>query len=234
MISLVTTYKNRRHHIEQTMPTWLDQDVDDYEIVLVDYNSEDDVAAYLRTFNTSIIIKHIRCEGIENFELAHARNIGSRYASGEWILFIDIDTSLFTNSMKAMSVYAHHDGLYFAAEDSQVRKEIINGGLILVKKECHEELRGFNELMTGWGFEDIDYKKRLESSGVSFSFIDTNLYTCLEHSDAERTQCYTDEKEISWTKNRQISLQMWQGDYGRHDDIKVNSYGGNNESSEQS
>ena len=227
MISLVTTYKNRRHHIEKTLPTWLNQTEVDYEVIILDYDSDDDLHGFLSSLNTHVKIKHIRCPDQPLFVLSHARNVGANEAKRDWILFIDIDTCLYENSIHyLMQIIKKNSSNYFAATGSEIKKEIINGGFILVKNSSHCNIHGFNEDIRGWGYEDIDYKKRLEQNGEKFEIIDEHYYKCIDHSDDERTQCWTEDKEISWMRNRQIALKKWSSDiYGKCDDKVVVIHG---------
>lgn len=214
MISVISTYKNRRHHIEKTFSTWINQDLEsNYEIVIVDYTSDDNLHEFFPTTQCSDYcgILHVKCFNFDNFALSHARNIGSRHANGNWLFFLDIDTFLKPNSLSSIAslINEYYDTAYYAAVNSEIRKNIINGGLIVVPKKYHIKIFGFNENMNGWGFEDIDYKQRLEQAGLKYCHIHPDTYTCIDHNDNERTQCYDDSKEISWTKNRQVSLQKW-------------------------
>tara|TARA_Y100000034_G_scaffold39560_1_gene48800 strand:+ start:2005 stop:2700 length:696 start_codon:yes stop_codon:yes gene_type:complete len=226
MISLVTTYKNRRHHIEKTLPTWLNQTESDYEVIILDYDSDDDLHGFLSSLNSKVKVKHIKCPNKPLFVLSHARNVGANEVDQDWILFIDIDTCLYENSIHyLMQIIKDSNNNYFAATGSEIRKEIINGGLILVKKTSHCNMMGFNEDIKGWGYEDIDYKKRLEQRGEKFEIIDEHYYRCIDHSDEERTQCWTENKEISWTKNRQIALKRWSSSsYGKCDEKEITIY----------
>jgi glycosyltransferase involved in cell wall biosynthesis len=227
MISIVSTYKNRRPHIEQTLATWLVQSSTNYEIIIVDYESDDDISSFLKesTSQVSIPVLHIRCSNKPIFELAHARNVGANYASGKYLFFVDIDTSLPEQAVQFILENMREDN-YLAAVDSQTRKEIVNGGLIAVPSILHTGICGFNEDLKGWGFEDIDYKRRLEKAGLKYSNIPHTMYTCIDHPDDERVQCYEEEKEISWTKNRQIALHEWDNaSFGQWEDVIVVKYG---------
>jgi len=228
LISLVATYKNRRHHIEQTLHTWV-QDADcDYEIVIVDYESDDDIKPLITDLQSHVIIKHIKCRDLPVFNLSHARNIGSNHAEARWIMYVDIDCKLNPHSLSYISdmIVDVEDG-YFGAVDSRVRKNIINGGLMLVPLSAHMDVCGFNENMKGWGFEDIDYRQRLEARGLKWNIFPHTLYECIDHEDSERIGCYDIEKELSWTRNRQISLETWKNKaFGQWNAVKVGEYGG--------
>jgi len=227
MISLITTYRNRRHHLEKTMPTWIKSiPPTEYEIILVDYQSDDDVSDFLLSLSSPVKIVHIRCEGLGDFVLSHARNVGSRFVRGGWIFYNDIDTGLFEDSLTNLhSLTVNNRGCYFSAVDDRVLKDIINGGVMLVSKADNDAICGFNEKMRGWGFEDIDFRRRLTASGLKWVKIPSEWYYCIDHPDEERVQCYSTDKELSWQRNRQISLTTWHGtDFGQWPNMTVKEY----------
>lgn len=226
MISIVTTYKNRREHIEQVLPTWLKQNTSKpYEIVITDYESDDDITGLLNENKSEeITIRHVRCSSLPKFNLSHARNIGANHTKGDILFFVDIDTILPPNALNFISKNIKNN-LYLAATDSKVQKEIINGGLIAVHSSVHVAIYGFNESLKGWGFEDIDYKQRLESLDMHFYEISTEVYICMDHPDEDRIRCYDDKKDISWDKNRQSALKLWGNpSFGQWDLIKITSF----------
>lgn len=211
MLTIISTYKNRRHHIEKTWLTWEIQSNHSYQILIVDYKSDDNLKSLFENHKHKVKTIHTRCENVFGFCISHARNIGARIADSEWLCFLDVDTYLHFNFIEWVleSIKQSKGNFYLAAEDSHVRKEIINGGLIICKKTDHDRIFGFNENFQGWGYEDIDYKIRLENNGMRRLHIPDTLYSCIQHPDQERTQCHSVEKETSWTRNRQISLRTW-------------------------
>jgi len=230
-LSIVTTYRNRKHHMEKTIPTWISPNTPmQYEIIFVDYgiNQDEDLPSFFRTLDLrDVLLRHVQCLYLKEFCLSHARNVGANVALGEWVLFIDIDTCLSEGSICEIYKYLKDKECYYAAVDSQVRKDIINGGLILVRKESHIDVCGFNESIRGWGFEDIDYKQRLEKqSHLQWNRFSSDLYRCIDHGDEERTRHYSADKEISWTKNRQIALNTWSSDvFGQWEYCLTTTYG---------
>lgn len=70
----------------------------DYEIILVDNDSRDGtVEAVMNSFPQVVII-----ESGSNLGFAGGCNLGSRYASGKYLLFLNTDTILIENSIKVM------------------------------------------------------------------------------------------------------------------------------------
>ncbi len=150
--------------------------------------------------------------------------VGFTINGGKMMLSTDIDTELPPNALNFVSDNIHND-LYLAAEDSKIQKEIINGGLIAVHTSMHMFICGFNESLKGWGFEDIDYKLRLESTGMHFYEIPDKMYCCLDHPDDDRIRCYEDKKDVSWDKNRQAALKLWQSPtFGQWASIEVTDF----------
>lgn len=223
MISLVTTYKNRPHHIVKTLHTWVAAHPD--EIIIVDYDSDDDIVPLIKeNAQSKVPIVHVKCEELPVFNLSHARNIGAAHAMQPCLLFVDIDTYLKPQLIDLVREQ-HDESRYLAAVDAKTRKEIVNGGLLAVSKKHHDMIYGFNEDLCGWGFEDIDYKRRLERRGLIYAPIGEEVYECIDHPDEERVQCYDQEKEISWTQNRQIALKTWDSpEFGEWKNIFVRTY----------
>lgn len=218
MISLVTTCKNRQQYLEKTLPTWIPASRAD-EIIIVDYDSTIPVLDSLGFQFKNLTI--IRCNNLGDFCLSHARNIGSRHVQSDYILFIDCDTYLFDLSIHNIKS-AIEENVYLSASDCSEQKEIINGGLICARRTDHEKICGFNENMKGWGYEDIDYKIRLEKCGLRAKKLYSNWYSCIDHSDEERVKYYSLTKEASWNNNRNISSFGWcDNNYGKWNDMQI-------------
>lgn len=208
MISIISTYKNRYSQIIRSLPSYLDQNcVFDYEIIIVDYNSNDNGDSFISSFRTNKIV-YAKCDGAEGFHISLARNIGSRVAKYPYFLFTDIDV-LFNRNMLNFVFSKALFNKYVAACNSDDVFDVINGGLICVHREKHASISGFDERMHGWGYEDIDYKKRLESNGCKIEIIPDKYYTCMQHSDSFRTKQYSTTKQESWDSNKNLSQSNW-------------------------
>jgi len=100
-ISVVIPCYNSAHLVSASVRSVLAQTIPAGEIIVVDDGSSDDPAAALREFGT-----HIRLLRRENGGLSAARNSGAAATSGDWLLFLDADDSLFPDALERLSATA--------------------------------------------------------------------------------------------------------------------------------
>ena len=107
LISIVIPLFNKEKSIKETLMSIIQQNYDDYEIVIVDDGSTDTSLGIIKVINND----HIAIYHKENGGPASARNFGVQKASGEWILFLDADDTLEKNvlSYVAENIYRYHD-----------------------------------------------------------------------------------------------------------------------------
>ena len=106
-LSIIIPLYNKQNYILKTVNSVLSQDVDDYEIVIVDDGSTDNSVKVVE----SIADSHIRLFRKENGGPSSARNYGVRMAKGEWILFLDADDALEKNAINTLrELSSIHEG----------------------------------------------------------------------------------------------------------------------------
>jgi glycosyltransferase involved in cell wall biosynthesis len=84
---IVTTY-NRRQLLEETLNSILNQTYSDFELIVVDNNSNYDFIDFISCFRDARIKPYQNCNG---GNIALNRNFGIQKASGEFIAFCDDD-----------------------------------------------------------------------------------------------------------------------------------------------
>ena len=89
--SVIIPMYNRAQTIRRCLDSCLSQDFEDYEIVVVDDQSEDDSVAVVETYLPNPHLKLVK--GQENLGVCAARGLGVKHARGRWIMFIDSDDS---------------------------------------------------------------------------------------------------------------------------------------------
>jgi GT2 family glycosyltransferase len=90
LVTVVIVSRNRKNDNIECIQSVLDSEYLQLEIILVDNGSRDGTVEAVREKFPSI---HV-FENKENLGLAEARNIGQRFAKGEYVLFLDSDTAI--------------------------------------------------------------------------------------------------------------------------------------------
>jgi glycosyltransferase involved in cell wall biosynthesis len=91
--SIIIPVYNRAHLIKKTIQTVLNQSFKEYEILVVDDGSTDDILEVIHS-STSDKIRYFK---IPNSERGFARNFGAKHARGQWIYFLDSDDCVHDN-----------------------------------------------------------------------------------------------------------------------------------------
>lgn len=101
-ISIVIPARNEENDIERLLNSIESNEYTNYEVVVVDGNSNDRTREVARSFGARVIEGPCRGPAV-------ARNIGWRNADGEWIMFLDADWRLKENALQKIAQHAHPD-----------------------------------------------------------------------------------------------------------------------------
>lgn len=112
-VSIVIPVYNKAEYISDCLESILQQDFDDFEIILVNDGSTDDSGKICD--EKAAQESRIRVIQTENGGVTSARRKGVEQAKGEYIMFVDADDKLFPNAIKT---------LYKAIEDSNADEVI--------------------------------------------------------------------------------------------------------------
>ncbi len=122
--SIVVPVYNVEQYIDRCISSLIDQDIDDYEIILIDDASVDNSVKKIKDWEQKcekifLIIKN------ENTGLSDTRNLGIKKAQGRYVLFIDSDDYIDRNVLKhlkdELEIY-DPDILYFGYWVEQINK----------------------------------------------------------------------------------------------------------------
>lgn len=153
-LSFCTTCMNRVEYIKQTLP----QNIEiiskyNYELVLVNYDSKDNLHEYIITnykqYIDNDIIKYIKIENKHFFNRFHAKNIAHRYSTGDILINLDADNYINDEVISIIIDYLTKDINY-------VLQCAPNEGFIVMSRDNFFKLGGYNEQMKNYGFEDTD------------------------------------------------------------------------------
>lgn len=120
-ISIVVPVYNVEKHIKKCIDSLLEQNFDDYEIIIVNDGTRDNSMDYVRQVQkkTDKIIIYEQ----ENAGLSAARNSGIRLARGKYILFCDSDDALVQNCLLKLYNEMEANNLDLLIYDAELRYE---------------------------------------------------------------------------------------------------------------
>ncbi len=98
LLSIIIPTYNRAHLIENTLKSVLDQNCDDFEVLIVDDGSTDNTAEVVAPF----LSEKVQYYPITNGERGAARNFGTRKAKGKYVNWLDSDDLLLPNHVSAI------------------------------------------------------------------------------------------------------------------------------------
>ena len=153
--SIVTTCKGRLHYLLRSLPSFVAQS--DAEVIVVDYDCPQDTAQVVRDQFPSV--KVVKLEDRPIFNLAAARNAALPEATGTWLVFVDSDIVLaddFTAKLGALPRGFY--GEWVGANDVR--------GTCVVPADALRALEGYDDVISGYGCEDLDLYGRLRFAGL--------------------------------------------------------------------
>jgi glycosyltransferase involved in cell wall biosynthesis len=111
-LSIIIPYYNNTPTIERTLTSLLEQSFQDFEIILIDDGSKDNVRELLKPYGAKL-----RYYYQENQGNTSAQNLGLDYAEGEFISFCDaddyyLDNDFFANSLKLFAADENVDAVF--------------------------------------------------------------------------------------------------------------------------
>lgn len=160
----------------------------DYEVVVVDYGCPDATYSWC-VENDWQRLRTIRVlDDTMPFNLSRARNIGATYSSSSILAFVDADVRLASTWLADAAVAILSGDVGLTLVDA-TRGRGDRRGTCCVAGSLFHRVRGYDEAMRGWGFEDRDFYGRCCACAGSGTF-DGELVQPIKHADAERLRFY--------------------------------------------
>lgn len=222
-VSIVSCCRNRSENALIAIPTWLAHK-EIREIIIVDWMSDIPVSEILTEHGIQDRrIRVVRVENEPRWILSYAFNLGFRLARYSHILKVDADITLKEDFFDKNPLLA---GTFIAGDWTKAEKgqEHING-FFFVKTKDLLRVKGFNEYITTYGWDDDDIYSRFKASGLQRICVDTKSIYHIPHDDASRLDGVGKSDGNAWAElsgdplhkirtNRYIAMVMpcWNGD----------------------
>lgn len=197
-VSIVNCCRNRTENLLKALPTWLAHQTV-REIIIVDWTSDESVRQSLNENGfKDKRIKVVRVDNEPRWILSYAFNLGFRLAKHELILKVDADITLKPDFFDKNPLMA---GTFIAGDWTKAEKgqEHINGFFYLRSKDLLK-IKGFNEYITTYGWDDDDIYSRLGTSGLQRVCVDTKSIYHIPHDDASRLDGVSKKDSNAWTE----------------------------------
>ena len=190
-ISFCTVCMNRLDFLKQTLPKNIEDNLayGNIEFVVLNYNSKDEIDQWMNTEMSHYIelgiLKYIKTIEPEYFLMSHSKNVVSKQASGDVICNVDADNFIGKGFAEFINdSFIKDQNIYLSVEENTQRDCC---GRICLKRDDFALLRGYDESMKGYGYEDFDLRNRLELLGRKVVlFPKEKFLNALTHSDVER------------------------------------------------
>lgn len=164
---------NRLQHLKKTLPINIKNALAEHEnteFVLLDYHSSDGLSDWVRANMKQEIDKQIlaffQTFEPQSYHRSHSVNMVFRLATGDILVNLDADNFI----GKGFTKWIHEkmiNGSFMATEetvDENRFKDVM--GRVCVWKGDFLKVRGYDERMVGYGFDDLDFKTRLTKIGL--------------------------------------------------------------------
>lgn len=194
-ISFCTVCMNRLHHLRQTLRKNIEDNLSysELEFIVMDYSSTDGLSDWLKeemsTYIDKGILTYYRYDNAKYFDRGHSRNMMFKLASGEIICNVDADNYLGENFTFYVNSVFNKENDIFLVPDTKKKYYYIRDvlGRFCARKGDFLSVRGYDEKMKGYGFEDDDLYNRLEGLGKKEVIIrDMNYLNAIRHENKDR------------------------------------------------
>lgn len=205
MITFIVPCMGRLAYLKQTLSFLAAQ----FSVVVVDWSCPDQSGDWLEKnlFSRTGQARVFRVEGQKFFNASGARNVGAGagkkyFPQNDWVAFLDADMLIqpgfaqeLENQCCANSYVQFMDG---------ERKSGHCGFTCCLYKDFLRAV-GFSTNICGWGYEDIQFREKLDILGLKPRYIPCSLAQHIEHDDELRTKFYPVQNKIeSCMRNRQV------------------------------
>ena len=181
---------NRLRHLQQTLEKNIQDNYlpDEVEFVLLDYNSQDGLDEWARQnmqqYIDAGILVYYKTYEPEYYLRSHSRNMAFRLANAEILCNLDADNFLGKGFAAFMIEEFSKQRNIFYTNNYSLNDTF---GRVCVLTDDFMSIRGYNEALIGYGYEDTDFFNRLNSIGLKqIRFDNPEFYRFVLHSDKDR------------------------------------------------
>ena len=212
MISLCIVVMNRTDDLKRTLPVTIEmaKASPPVEIVILDYDSKDDLVDYLK--NIDYPITYARSPNHKFFSISHSRNCAVKASSGDYIVIQDADIILKEGTIPTWrKLLDKYDPVWLIEEGRWIDDKHQGGRLLVCQRNEFLKMGGYDERFNLCGPEDKDicmrlYRRNAKVETYSRHLIDeikTRQERKIANLDSEKYREIVPKDEphkLQWTK----------------------------------
>jgi len=226
LVSIIIVNYNGKTYLEECLSSLEKIDYKNYEIILVDNNSTDTSVEYVKNTYPSITIIKLN----RNYGFAEPNNIGAKNAKGDYLLFLNNDTTVNPNFISEMVNVLEQDpqiaicqslllkpngevdssgdfvdtlGRAYSSKnkENEVKKILsARGASMMVRKDSFWDLGGFDKRFFA-SFEDVDLGWRAWIWGYKIVLVPNSI---VYHKGGQTVKQHLSEVRFHGVKNSLI------------------------------
>lgn len=189
-IAFCITCMNRLSHLEQTLVKNIQDNYlkDRVEFILLDYNSQDGLEEWvhnnLQKYIEEKMLVYYKTNEPTHYMRSHSRNMAFRLANATILCNLDADNFLGKGFANFILDEFSKNEMIFYSNNCTSRDAF---GRISIRNNDFISIRGYNEALQGYGYEDGDIQNRLMLKGLKpISVNNPEFYHCISHTFNER------------------------------------------------
>lgn len=246
-LSIIVPCLNEERYIGTLLACLARQTFQDFEVIVVDGNSQDDTCGTVERISSSLpsLLGRVRCIEAPMRGVAAQRNFGVSFAKNQRIVFFDADVQLPDRFLEvtlremekleldmATTIFEPiservDDRLAYLVGNlyiqlQQYLKPVAMGFCIFTTKKIHEAIGGFDEALKMG--EDYDYVHRAVELNVSFKVLTRERsYVSIRRLKKEGRLTYYQKavmsELLSLVKDRKLAAEVIEYEMGNHDSL---------------
>jgi len=188
-VSVITTLFNYKNYIEDCIKSFLDQNFDDSEMIIVDDASEDNPYEVVKKYSSDRV-KYIRLD--KNQGYSHAKNVGIKACGSDMLVMLDADDMLTPNSLKIRynKIKEGYDFVHGPCLDMKENRSLVRNRLwdlwntkggwknvhaqgVMLKKDIHCEIGLYDESL--WCKSDREFFARVFNHGYKIGVVEDDV-----------------------------------------------------------